>query len=389
MQEQRGVRMAQEDSFAKTMIEILQDKKNLRLVGGEHLNPLYEAIIAANKKIYKDAEIINLVKDEESLRAALGTDVFLEQISNERDRNRLKALILSGEPLKEVLQMAAIYLAGNKRAQDGIVLTSFASIPKGSRKYILRRLKQVSYADIYVRETEVPHLIKFAERARARRYLRNIFLSGLIIFFIYLARSPHQEKIEDAGQKIRLENSVANLEEAIQQKAEVLRGLEKKKDDLDKQIKQAEGDLTTINTKIAKENDDLEESSKEGELFRPYLSDAYLNLASNYLAKEDYDKAIEANKKAVELNPKNATAYNNLGVAYYSKAQYKEAAELQEKALSLNPQDKIIVYNLGVAYRALGEKGKAVEYFARYLETKPDKEEAKKIKNWIKELTVQ
>jgi tetratricopeptide (TPR) repeat protein len=67
----------------------------------------------------------------------------------------------------------------------------------------------------------------------------------------------------------------------------------------------------------------------------PKIVQAWCNLVSAYLQKEDAEKAIETGQKLVEMAPNFALGHNNLASAYYEKGDYDKAIEHVDKSLLL------------------------------------------------------
>ncbi|MCL2192931.1 MAG: tetratricopeptide repeat protein [Treponema sp.] len=64
----------------------------------------------------------------------------------------------------------------------------------------------------------------------------------------------------------------------------------------------------------------------------------YYNLATNYYAKEQYDKAISSYTEAIKQNPNYVLARLERGITYAKKKQYDEAISDFTGAIKLRPK---------------------------------------------------
>jgi Tfp pilus assembly protein PilF len=162
---------------------------------------------------------------------------------------------------------------------------------------------------------------------------------------------------------------------------------------------------------------DLERSIQEYQKARDadrYNIDTRLNLATAYLKKNDFAKAIdELNaavgidadapephailaliysaqgneslakkeyettfKKASARQPKNVEIYKGLGLVYLSQKKYKEAQAAYLLALDLEPDDSEAHFFLGNIYDEQKDRRKAIQEFKRAIKLNPDYHEA-------------
>ncbi|RMF24167.1 MAG: tetratricopeptide repeat protein, partial [Deltaproteobacteria bacterium] len=68
----------------------------------------------------------------------------------------------------------------------------------------------------------------------------------------------------------------------------------------------------------------------------PGYTDAILGEAMVYLAREQYDRAIELGKRLVELTPDDPLAYTNLSLFYQRAGRIEEAEEAGARARMLD-----------------------------------------------------
>ena len=67
------------------------------------------------------------------------------------------------------------------------------------------------------------------------------------------------------------------------------------------------------------------------------LAIAYNNRGNAYVAKGDYERAIQDFDRSIKLNPTYAKPVNNRGVAYLKKGEYDLAIKAFDEAIRLNP----------------------------------------------------
>src|SRR5262245_58050791 len=64
---------------------------------------------------------------------------------------------------------------------------------------------------------------------------------------------------------------------------------------------------------------------------------AYNNRGNAYMAKGEYDRAVQDYDESIKLNANYARAFNNRGVAYQKKGAYDLAIKDFDEAIRLNP----------------------------------------------------
>lgn len=119
---------------------------------------------------------------------------------------------------------------------------------------------------------------------------------------------------------------------------------------------------------------------------RPSYFPAHLNLGKLLLARKEGAAAVEALNSAVQLQPRSAEAQYFLGEAYLAIKRGSLAVGPLEAALELEP-DKMAEVHLRLAtlYNAAGMKARAAEEYRRFLEKRPDSEQASRLRRYIRE----
>ncbi len=114
------------------------------------------------------------------------------------------------------------------------------------------------------------------------------------------------------------------------------------------------------------------ESFQQVLLTKPDDADAYYNLGTLNLRKNNFQLARQYLEKTIELRPGYPEAWNNLGMMAAQQGQLDEAIQDFEKSLQLRPGYAIASLNLGNVYRRQRSFAKAQEYLARALQLQPD-----------------
>ena len=91
----------------------------------------------------------------------------------------------------------------------------------------------------------------------------------------------------------------------------------------------------------------------------PLHQPAMVQMAFEYLKRNDYDKALPLAEKAVELNPKMYAARNVLGRVLLEVGQAERAAKELEEGVRLAPSSPEMHFALARAYTRLGRKDDA------------------------------
>src|SRR5215471_19185886 len=66
---------------------------------------------------------------------------------------------------------------------------------------------------------------------------------------------------------------------------------------------------------------------------------AYNNRGNAYMAKGEYDRAVQDYDQSIKLDPNYARAFNNRGVAYQKKGEYDRAINDFDQSIKLNSEN--------------------------------------------------
>jgi Flp pilus assembly protein TadD/peroxiredoxin len=108
---------------------------------------------------------------------------------------------------------------------------------------------------------------------------------------------------------------------------------------------------------------------------KPDNPDAYYNLGTLSLHRNDFVAARRYLRQAVKLRPDYPEAWNNLGMMAAQEGHPEEAVQNFRQALQLRPRYAIAMLNLGNLYRRQRDFGKAEEALRGALEIQPDNPE--------------
>ncbi len=105
---------------------------------------------------------------------------------------------------------------------------------------------------------------------------------------------------------------------------------------------------------------------------KPEDPEAYYNLGTLYLRKNDLRDARQYLNQTVKLRPDYPEAWNNLGMVAAQESHADEAIRNFKHSLSLRPSYAIALTNLGNVYRRQGEFDEAEKLLSRAMEITPD-----------------
>ena len=109
---------------------------------------------------------------------------------------------------------------------------------------------------------------------------------------------------------------------------------------------------------------------------KPNEPEAYYNLGTLYLRRNDLPNARSYLEQAVKLRPEYPEAWNNLGMIAAQQGQADEGVRNFQKSLQLRPNYAIALLNLGNLYRRQGNLDEAEKLLGRAVELEPENPEA-------------
>jgi Flp pilus assembly protein TadD/peroxiredoxin len=105
---------------------------------------------------------------------------------------------------------------------------------------------------------------------------------------------------------------------------------------------------------------------------KPDNPDAYYNLGTLNLRRNDFPQARRYLEQTLKLRPNYPEAWNNLGMMAAQEGRPEEAIQDFQQSLLLRPRYAIALLNLGNVYRRQRDFGKAEESLSHALEIQPD-----------------
>jgi tetratricopeptide (TPR) repeat protein len=103
----------------------------------------------------------------------------------------------------------------------------------------------------------------------------------------------------------------------------------------------------------------------------PNMSEAYLYRGLAYRNMQKYKEALADYNKLLSIEPNSAPAYNNRGVVYWKQGKHKEALADYNKTISLAPNDYIVYNNRGVVYYEMGNYDSALADYSKAISLNP------------------
>jgi tetratricopeptide (TPR) repeat protein len=120
-----------------------------------------------------------------------------------------------------------------------------------------------------------------------------------------------------------------------------------------------------------KQYDKAMEAFTEAIHLDPKNASAYFNRGYAHAQKKEYDKAIKDYTRAIRFDPQEIDSYINRGAAYEKNKQYDKAITDYTKAIRLDPRDNDAYFNRGVAYEKKEEYGKAIKDYTKAIQLNP------------------
>jgi tetratricopeptide (TPR) repeat protein/peroxiredoxin len=122
--------------------------------------------------------------------------------------------------------------------------------------------------------------------------------------------------------------------------------------------------------------DQAEESFKQVIAAKPNEPEAYYNLGTLYLRRNDVQTARRYLEETVKLRPNHAEAWNNLGMVAAEEGHADEAIGNFQRSLHLKPDYTVALVNLGNLYRRQRVFSEAETLLSRAVELEPENAEA-------------
>jgi len=105
---------------------------------------------------------------------------------------------------------------------------------------------------------------------------------------------------------------------------------------------------------------------------KPQEPEAYYNLGTLYLRRNDLSDARRYLEQTVELRPNYPEAWNNLGMIAAQEGRTDDAVHNFQRSLALRPTYTVALLNLGNFYRRQGNLEEAEKLLSRGLEIEPN-----------------
>ena len=117
---------------------------------------------------------------------------------------------------------------------------------------------------------------------------------------------------------------------------------------------------------------------------RPQFFLGQMNLGRVRVARKNYEGAIEPLTKAVEIQPSSADANYYLGESYLQIKKGSKAVGYLNEAIKLDPVNKADLHlRLAALYNAAGHKNLAAIEYEEFLKKKPNYPDRKKLEDYI------
>lgn len=117
---------------------------------------------------------------------------------------------------------------------------------------------------------------------------------------------------------------------------------------------------------------------------RPQFFLGHMNLGRVRVVRKNFEGAIEPLTKAVEIQPSSADANYYLGESYLQIKKGSKAVGYLNEALKLDPVGRADAHlRLATLYNAAGMKDRAAIEFEEFLKKKPDYPDRKKLEDYI------
>jgi Flp pilus assembly protein TadD/peroxiredoxin len=109
---------------------------------------------------------------------------------------------------------------------------------------------------------------------------------------------------------------------------------------------------------------------------KPNYPEAWNNLGMIAAQEGRPEEAVKSFQQSLLLRPGYGTALLNLGNIYRRQRSFEKAEEFLDQAAAIQPDDPEVNYSLGMLYAQQGQTPRAAEYLQRAVELRPDYAEA-------------
>jgi tetratricopeptide (TPR) repeat protein len=109
---------------------------------------------------------------------------------------------------------------------------------------------------------------------------------------------------------------------------------------------------------------------------KPNYPEAWNNLGMIAAQEGHAEEAVKNFQQSLLLRPGYGTALVNLGNIYRRQRSFEKAQELLDQAAAIQPDDPEVHYGLGMLYAQQGQTARAAEYLQRAVTLRPDYPEA-------------
>ena len=114
------------------------------------------------------------------------------------------------------------------------------------------------------------------------------------------------------------------------------------------------------------------------------LAIAYNNRGNAFMAKGEYDQAIDDYNQAIKANPTYARAFNNRGLAYQKKSELNRAIEDFDRSIKLYPISAPVFVNRAEAHRTKNDYRLALRDYDEAIRLQPNLEGVWNGRCWIR-----
>ena len=94
------------------------------------------------------------------------------------------------------------------------------------------------------------------------------------------------------------------------------------------------------------------------------VASIYLQLGINYMAREQYQEALDRFEKALSIDPGSPDVHSVLGIFYHRLGELGKAEKYYKKAITLDPTNSDALNNYGQFLCLQGQTQAAIEHFA-------------------------